>query len=178
MTELPALPQDPINDDDDSDLEALLASATQAVADKQRIKALAKGAKKGLVEAAAEYRELEIKLYWTSIANVALFQQHECSCCGSVYRVFAGFYLFQIHQTDKHARRWQQTQKPQAGLRQQTAIQVIPTAICTDCAAFGGWSFTQQNQLFPTKEASCPDQLQTSSELGSSFGFQLTLPID
>lgn len=104
-------------DNDFSDLEDLLASATAAtVADKrlkEARKRLGKVSRSGHEASGdesqsliAEIRELEMGRVWFSVGSVARFHRQTCALCSSQHVWFEGWMTEQTHASDPNARRY------------------------------------------------------------------------
>jgi hypothetical protein len=108
----------PIVDDDDdfSDLDAEIAAAVEAKAERsaiatqqKRLAALSKRSSPDTElerqELLASIRRLEEGIVWHTEAAVALFHCQTCTTCGSRHRLFMGWMTSQTHLRDASCRR-------------------------------------------------------------------------
>lgn len=153
-------PEEVDPDNEFLELDLILQRASEETLAKATVKNLRKAAKnfqssaEARREAEARLREWEEKLEWNSIANVALFHEQTCKCCGTTHRSFGGYLVFQTHRKTSHERRWINVQNPQPNLPKEVAFQYSTTPICPICAGGAGWDFSHINSFtLPRKEA-------------------------
>lgn len=136
--------EDDSGEDDFSELDNLLAEATQATADDKALKAarkrLGKVAKSHHPEAesernrlVADIRRLEEGRVWSTVATVALFHSQTCSSCGSKHTHFEGWFTEQKHVTDPFSRRFVAGKPVEALPARREDHDQAPVEACTNC---------------------------------------------
>lgn len=141
----------------DSDLEALLTesidpldellaeslAATREAADakiaRERIKR-GGGSAKERAEDEARIQRWELAHEWKPVANVALFERHECAC-GRHQTIFRQLMIRQQHRHLHMSQRWQQTTASIADLPSEVVVQKWASPICVQCAPRAGFTF-------------------------------------
>lgn len=138
-------------DDDDFDLDALLAESMQAKAKAADVKASRKllGSKEAAAKLSAAERaamqskisEWEVKREWLPVADTAIFEVRHCTHCASTTSLFLGVFQHQTHRHMKYSDRWiASNASANAGLPKEVKLQEAFVGMCSGCASEFGYT--------------------------------------
>lgn len=132
---------------DDSDpLAELLAESLAATREALEAKAARDRAKRGgqsatqQAEDAERIRRWELAHEWKAVANVALFERHECAC-GRHQTIFRQLMTRQQHRHLRDSQRWQQADASLTDLPNEVVVQKWQTPMCPACSPQAGFEF-------------------------------------
>jgi len=134
-------------DEEVDPLDALLEESLETVREAKEAKAARERAKRGgqtaaeQAEDAERIRRWELANEWKAVANVAVFDRHDCSC-GHVSLSFSQLMTRQQHRHLRDSQRWQATDKNLVDLPSETVYRERHVRMCTNCAPVHGFSLT------------------------------------
>lgn len=135
----------PMPIDDFADLDAEIAQAMEAKAERAALAAKRKRleilARRGTPDAEIEHRlllavirKVEDGMVWRTEDAVVLFHTQTCLTCGSRHRLFMGWMTGQAHITDRTAHRLLKGRPPQPLPIRIVEHDLGPAEMCSDCA--------------------------------------------
>lgn len=128
-------------------MEELLQEALQEAAVEKHAKAARDRIKRGgqsaaqIAEDAERIRLWELAHSWTAVANVALFERHECMGCGKHQTIFRQLMSHEVHRTMKATERWVAVEAAKADLPNEVAVQKWEAPMCPACSPKMGYVF-------------------------------------
>jgi hypothetical protein len=132
--------------EDFSDLEALLDEAETQATEAKRLKVLQKkvfapnATLTEREELAKQIHEIELKVIWQPVAQVACFRRQLC-ICGSQHQIFEAFMVEMKHRTLRDTVRFAAIAHNSDGLPKKVIYHDSSTSVCQDCAGMWGWEF-------------------------------------
>lgn len=136
----PLVEQLDLEDDDFSDLDAIISEAEAKKHEKRSLESKQKRLAKGglsedeRVTILAEIRRYEDTYIWETTAAVALFHTQHCTTCGHDQRFFVGWMTQQDHRRDPNCRRFTRGKPAGTYPERIEAHAQPPVEMCSDCA--------------------------------------------
>lgn len=135
------------------DLESLLTTSMEFVAQRDEVKALRTKKRQGRIPAGNDLKaanatiaKWENEREWKPQATVAIFNIAACAC-GSTHSLFSGFFQRQRHVSSR-VDRWVKAEYISPSLTKERLDMEQPaTPVCSDCALKQG--YVQEGQLVP-----------------------------
>lgn len=149
LAESPTFSDDPEADSEGAEsdpLDDLLAESLAASREALEAKLARERRKRGgqsaeqQAEDAERIRRWELAHEWRPVANVALFERHECAC-GKHHTIFRQLMTRQRHRHLRDSQRWQQADAALADLPNEVVVQKWETPMCPTCAPQAGFEF-------------------------------------